>query len=120
MIQRDRYFYNQEPCTNVFSVLAATTVRFGVVVLGVDSVPTFVDNGVESVILVGRVFDGSHRAVGVVHRVRALQNVSVAVFVLAFHVPGVRVLDSVVERVFRVSLRTQTKIGEMFQSLLSK
>uniref|UniRef100_A0A182IQL9 Uncharacterized protein n=1 Tax=Anopheles atroparvus TaxID=41427 RepID=A0A182IQL9_ANOAO len=63
-----------------------------------------VDDGVESVVVIGGVVDGAHRAVGFDQRVLSLDDVTVALLSLRLDVSGMRVLDAVVERVFRVGL----------------
>lgn len=63
-----------------------------------------VDDGVEAVVVIGRVVDGAHRAVGLDERVLPLDDVPVALLRLRLDVARVRVLDAVVERVLRVGL----------------
>ena len=68
-----------------------------------------VDDGVESVVVVGGVVDGADRTVGLNQRVLALDDISVALLGLRLDVTGMRVLDAVVERVLRVGLREHTQ-----------
>lgn len=61
-----------------------------------------VDDGVESVVVIGSVVDSSDRAIRFNQAVLSLDDISVAFLGLALDVSGMRVLDAVVERVFRV------------------
>uniref|UniRef100_A0A182TZL9 Uncharacterized protein n=1 Tax=Anopheles melas TaxID=34690 RepID=A0A182TZL9_9DIPT len=70
-----------------------------------------VDDGVESVVDVGGVVDGADRTVGLNQRVLALDDISVALLGLRLDVSGMRVLDAVVERVFRVRSNTYNRLG---------
>ncbi len=90
--------------TILLLIFAATTVRFGVVILWVDSMATFVDYGVESVLFVCCIFYSSDCTIRIVDSVRSLEDVSIAVFVLAFYVTGVVVFNSIIERVFWMCL----------------
>jgi hypothetical protein len=63
-----------------------------------------VHHGVESVVVVGGVFNGADSAVGFVEAVGALDNISVTLLVLALDVTGVVVLDSVFELILGVGL----------------
>lgn len=74
------------------------------VILRMDGVPAFVYHGIKTVFLVGGIFDSSDCTIGVVNGVRTFEDVAVAIFLLAFHVTGVWVFDSVVERVFWMCL----------------
>lgn len=68
-----------------------------------------VDDGVETVFLVGGVLDGSQGAVGVVHAVRSLDHVAVPVLVSGLVVARVRVLHAVLVRVLGVGLQKKKK-----------
>jgi hypothetical protein len=61
-----------------------------------------VDDGVESVVVIGGVVNGSDWTVRFDEGVLSLDDISVALFVLWLDVSGVWVLDAVVESVFRV------------------
>lgn len=61
-----------------------------------------VNDCVESVVVIGGVVNGSDRAIGFDERVLSLDDISVAFLSLRFDVSGMWVLNSVVERVFRV------------------
>ena len=78
--------------------------------LRVDSVAAVRHHGIEAVVVVGRVVDRSLGAVGLQKGVLALDHVAVALLVGVLIVPGVRVLDSVFVRVFRVGLENEGKI----------
>ena len=75
--------------------------------LRVDGVADLLDDGVEAVVVVGRVLDHADRAVGLVHAVGALDYVAVALLVRGLDVAGVGVVHTVVVRVFGVGLRTR-------------
>lgn len=68
-----------------------------------------VHDGVEAVVGVGRVRDGTRRAVGFEQGILALHHVTVAFLPLRLHVPGVDVVHSVVERVLGVRLEHTTQ-----------
>lgn len=63
-----------------------------------------VHDRVETVLLVGRVLDGSQGAVGVVHAVRSLHHVAVPVLLRGLVVTGVWVLNAVLVRVLGMGL----------------
>jgi hypothetical protein len=75
------------------------------VVVWMVGVTGLVNDCVKTVFLVGYVFDGPQRTIGVVHAVRSLHHVTVSVFVRGLVVAGVRVLHAVFVRVFWMSLR---------------
>jgi len=77
------------------------------VMLGVVRLAGLVDDGVESIVLVGGVLDGADGAVGVVNGVLALDNVAVAGFPLVLEVSGMRVVHCVVKLVLGVGLKLQ-------------
>lgn len=64
-----------------------------------------VDDGVESVVVVGGVVDLTDGAVGLVEAVGSLDHVSVSRLPLVLHVAGVLVVDSIFVVVLRVSLK---------------
>ena len=66
---------------------------------GVDRGGVAVHDGVEAVLGIGRVLDGSRRAVRLHQRVAPLDDVAVPRLVLGLGVAGVRVADAVAERV---------------------
>lgn len=78
--------------------------------LGVVRLAGLVDDGVETVVLVGGVLDGADGAVGVVHGVFALDNISVASLPLVLEVSSVRVVNCVVKLVLGVCLKLQIYI----------
>lgn len=55
-----------------------------------------VDDCVEAIVVIGGVVDGSDWAIGFDERVWSLDDITVAMFVLWFHVTGVEVLDATV------------------------
>lgn len=57
---------------------------------------------VETVVVIGSIFDGSFRAVGLNKAVATFDNATVAFFRLAFHVASMFVLDIIGEVVFGV------------------
>lgn len=73
----------------------------------VGSVSRAGDNCVETVVLVGGVFDLADGAVGFHQGVFALDDISVANFMLGFVVAGVVVIYSVFEFVFGVGLKNE-------------
>lgn len=76
------------------------------VVIRMIGMAGFVDDCVETVVLVSHVLDGPQGAVGIVHAVRPFHHVTVPVLVRGLVVAGVRVLDAVLVRVLGMSLRT--------------
>lgn len=67
--------------------------------------PDFLHDGVEPVVVVRRVLDDAHASVGLVHAVRAVNDVAVPHLVLGLHVPGVGIVHAVIEGVSRVRLQ---------------
>jgi hypothetical protein len=86
--------------------------------LGVVRLAGLVDDGVESVVLVGGVLDGADGAVGVVNGVLALDNVTVAGFPLVLEVSGMRVVHCVVKLVLGVGLKFYANLVEEKRSRL--
>ena len=62
------------------------------------------NDGLEAVVLVSGVLHGAHVTVGFHEGVAALDNVTVALLVLALHVTGVPIIDVVGKVVVRVSV----------------
>ena len=58
------------------------------------------DNSVESVVVIGGVFDNTVMTISIVKAVRSLYNISVTAFLLLLDVTGVGVMDGVAEVVF--------------------
>lgn len=63
------------------------------------------DDGVEAIVIVGRVLDDPDATVGLVYAVGSVHYVTVSNFVLRFDVTGVGVVHAVVERVLGVGLK---------------
>jgi hypothetical protein len=61
-------------------------------------------DGVEPVVIVGCVRHSTHSAVGLHQAVLSLHHVTVTFFPLALDVPGMRVIDAIVETVLGVRL----------------
>lgn len=61
-------------------------------------------DGVESVVVISGVVNGTHGTVWFDEGVLSLDNITVAFFSLGLDVTGVGILDAIVERVFRVGL----------------
>lgn len=61
-------------------------------------------DGVESVVVIGGVVNSAHGTVWFDEGVLSLDNITVAFFGLGLDVTSMGILDSVVERVFRVGL----------------
>lgn len=80
--------------------------------LWVNGVSEFLNYSVESVVLVSGVFDNSGGAIGFDEGVLSLDYVSVSDFVLLFNVSGVGIVNSVVETVFWVSLKRNSKLSK--------
>uniref|UniRef100_A0A2S2PSJ6 Uncharacterized protein n=1 Tax=Schizaphis graminum TaxID=13262 RepID=A0A2S2PSJ6_SCHGA len=74
------------------------------VVVWMVGVTGLVNDCVKTVFLVGYVFDGPQRTIGVVHAVRSLHHVTVSVLVRGLVVAGVRILHAVFVRVFWMSI----------------
>lgn len=62
-------------------------------------------DGIETVVIVRRIFNDTHASVGLVDAVRAVNDVAVTHLVLCFHVAGMRIVHSVIERVSRMRLQ---------------
>lgn len=58
-----------------------------------------VDDGLEAILVVGGVFDGSHAAIGFYEAVVSVHNVTIAYLILCFDVASLWVVDVVFERV---------------------
>lgn len=86
--------------------------RCGVNRCGVNGVTDLLDDGVEAVVIVGGVLDHSDGAVGLVHAVGTLDDVSVALLVGRLDVTGVGVVNAVVVGVLRVGLWTEWMTDE--------
>jgi hypothetical protein len=69
----------------------------------------FVDDRVETVMIVGGVVNCAHRTVRLDQRVLTLDYVTVPSFGLGFDVAGVGVFDAIVERVFWIGLYVKGK-----------
>lgn len=67
--------------------------------------PDFLHDGVESVVIVRRVLDDAHASVGLVHAVRAVDDVAVSHLMLGLHVAGMRIVHAIIEGVSRVRLQ---------------
>lgn len=65
----------------------------------------FLHDGVEPVVIVRRVLDDAHAPVGLVHAVRAVDDVAVPHLVLGLHVAGMGIVHAVIEGVSRVRLQ---------------
>jgi hypothetical protein len=106
------------------AVIVAVSISMLVVVVvdgrRMNRVADLLDDGVEAVVVVGRVLDHPDCAVGFVHRVRALHHVSVPLLVGGLHVAGVRVVYAVVVCVFRVGLRDDNQGFTYFYIFISK
>jgi hypothetical protein len=74
------------------------------IVLRVMRLAGFVDDGVESVVLVSGVLDGADGAVGVVDGVFSLDHITVPGFPLVLEVTGVGIVNSIVVVVLGVGL----------------
>ena len=72
---------------------------------------SLVDDGVESVVVVGRVLDSAFAAVGLDEGVAALDYVTVAAFVLGLDVAGVGVVDTVAVVVLGMSVVVGLGLG---------
>ena len=76
-----------------------------------------VDDRVEARVLVGGVVDGAHGTVRLDQRVLTLDDITVARLVLRLHVPGVEVVDSVLEGVLgRGLLAKRSETGRFSES----
>lgn len=76
----------------------------------VDGGRGLVDDGIEAVHIIGGIVDGTDGTVGLDERVLTLDDVAVAHLMLGLNVAGVTVMDAIVERVFRVRLKGDSKI----------
>lgn len=75
------------------------------IVVWMVRVTGLVNDRVKTIFLVGNVFDGPQRTIGVVHTVRSLHHVAVSILVRGLVIAGVRVLYTVLVRVLWMSLR---------------
>lgn len=64
----------------------------------------FLYDGIEPVVIVRRVFDDAHASVGLVHAIRAMDDVAVPHLMLGLHVAGMRIVHTVIKGVSRVRL----------------
>lgn len=65
----------------------------------------FLHDGIESVVVVRGVFDDTHASVGLVHAVRAVNDVAVTHLVLRLHVARMRIVHAIIESVPRMRLQ---------------
>lgn len=65
----------------------------------------FLHDGIESVVVVRGVLDDTHASVGLVHAVRAVNDVAVTHLVLRLHVARVRIVHAIIESVPRMRLQ---------------
>jgi len=80
------------------------------VVIRVAGVATLVDNRIKTIFFIGRILDGPQGAVGIMHTVRSLHDVTVPVLVRGFVVASVWILYAVLVRVLWMSLRTRHRL----------
>lgn len=66
--------------------------------------PDFLHDGIEPVVIVRRIFDDAHTSVGLVHAVRAVDDVAIPHLMLGLHVAGMGIVHAVIEGVSRVRL----------------
>lgn len=93
----------------IFMMMRLVMVRFVMIWfvminLRVVSVTDFLDNRVESVVLISGVLNDAFRAIGFIQSVFSFNDIAVASFPLAFVVAGVRIFYSILEFVFRMGM----------------
>lgn len=71
----------------------------------------FVNDGIESVLMVSCVVDSAKSAIRVSHSVGALYDISVAFLLVGFEVTSVVVFNAVFVFVFRISLSKRNKLN---------
>lgn len=98
------FFNSHSTKVNVLFFTFGCTFSIVFVVVRVIGMAGLMDYGVETVFLVGRIFNGPQCAIGVMYAIRSFYHVTVPVFMRSFVVTGVRILYTVLVRVLRMGL----------------
>ena len=76
-----------------------------------DSFTSFGDDGIETVMVIGSVMYGSNGAIRFMYRVVTFNYIAISSFFLRLDVSSVRIMDAIVELVFRRCLNMTPNIN---------